>query len=172
MVNFLPSIHSDLVFSYVYVYTGRSPVQYKEPARGQVSAYHFSVMGNLCFLQFVAFTALVSAGYATLLQHSPTLITCSGDCCPECLHNAKLRPLTDKTRGLDSVSQTLSYSSDSCDERQCSFEYLEFKTRYAITDGTDFQKSGKGAIVSNVTAASIGLTVDLAQVSLMLLLLM
>lgn len=99
---------------------------------------------------FVVFAALISVESTQVLQYSPTSVVCSGPCCPECLV-------------LDGVSDL--QKPNSCGERECFPEYISYGAEYAI-DNSLQTLWNTSAIYSNIKPVSVGLTLDLGQVSL------
>ena len=95
----------------------------------------------------VVFSALISAESTQVLQYSPTSVVCSGPCCPECF----------------SVSD--SQKPNSCDEQECFPEYISHGAEYVI-DNSLQTLWNTSAIYSNIKPVSVGLTLDLGQVSL------
>ena len=101
---------------------------------------------------FVTCAALMSVECAQVLQYSPTSVVCSGPCCPGCL---KIDV------AIEFQKREKLYS---CDERKCSFEHLDHTAEYAI-DNILQSLWNSSAIYSNIKPVSVGLTMDLGQVS-------
>ena len=110
-----------------------------------------------CFSLFLTFTALTSAGFAQQLQQFSISFVCLGTCCLECLRNTNLSQIDDRAKWT--ILQTHTKDVESCNEVQCTIEYVDHRSEY-----NNLQTLWKSIAVFSVETGTIGLTLDLEQV--------